>query len=299
MGLVERAAALARRLLPERMLEGVDRRLLSTGILLSAEEYVGICLLLSLVGGTVAGVLGLLLLSPPLLPPLFLLGLLGTFLLGTFGVPPYLTQRRAARLERELPDALRQMASTLRAGMSIDVAMEEVAKSGYGILSAEFERALAEVRRGRPLVEALWALSVRSGSPLCERAFGLLIEGIERGVALADVLQAVARDIGEVHALQRERKAATTQQVLFLVAVSLFASPFILGLTVSIGGAGGGVRMPEGMDLIVLGYTLIQASLCALAVGIVRYGKVSKGLTFLLPFAVASAAVFRLSGFLV
>ena len=62
MGLVERAAALARRLLPERMLEGVDRRLLSTGILLSAEEYVGICLLLSLVGGAVAGVLGLLLL---------------------------------------------------------------------------------------------------------------------------------------------------------------------------------------------------------------------------------------------
>lgn len=296
MGLVERAAGLSRRLLPERVLERIDRKLLSTGILLSAEEYAGVCLLFSLVGGALAGLLALFLLSPALSPLLFLAGVLGAFAGGAFGLPSYLVQRRAARLERELPDALRQMASTLRAGMSIDVAMEEVARSGYGALSAEFERALAEVRRGRPLVEALWALSARSGSPLCERAFGLLIEGIERGVALADVLQAVARDIGEVHALQRERRATTTQQVLFLVAVSLFASPFILGLTVSLGG---GVRMPEGMATIVLGYTLIQASLCALAVGIVRYGKMSKGLTFLLPFMVASAVVFKLSGFLV
>ncbi|MEM0358409.1 MAG: type II secretion system F family protein [Candidatus Hadarchaeales archaeon] len=299
MGMVKRAAEISKRFLPSGFLEKIDRKLLSTGILLSAEEYAGICFLFSLVGGVVAGSLAFLFLSPSLFLPFFLLGAVATFLGGTFGVPSYLVQRRAAKLERELPDALRQMASTLRAGMSIDVAMEEVARSGYGVLSAEFERALAEVRRGRPLVEALWAISLRSGSPLCERAFGLLIEGIERGVALADVLQAVARDIGEVHALQRERRATTTQQVLFLVAVSLFACPFILGLTVSIGKGGGGVRMPEGMDFIVLGYILIQASLCSLAVGIVRYGKVSKGLTFLVPFVVAAALVFKLSGFLV
>ncbi len=297
MGLVERGAGFARRLLPARMLEGLDRRLLTTGILLSAEEYAGLCFLLSLGGGVLVSLLSLLFL-PSLLPLLLPLTVVGIFLVGILAVPSYLTQRRAARLERELPDALRQMASTLRAGLSLDAAMEEVARSGYGTLSAEFERALAEVRRGRPMVEALWALSLRSGSPLCERAFGLLIEGMEKGVALADVLQAVARDISEVHALQRERKAATTQQVLFLVAVSLFASPFILGLSVSIG-AKGGMGMPEGMDLIALGYTLIQASLCSLAVGIVRYGKVSKGLSFLLPFAVASALVFRLSGLLV
>ena len=297
MGLVERGAGFARRLLPARMLEGLDRRLLTTGILLSAEEYAGLCFLLSLGGGVLVSLLSLLFL-PSLLPLLLPLTVVGIFLVGILVVPSYLTQRRAARLERELPDALRQMASTLRAGLSLDAAMEEVARSGYGTLSAEFERALAEVRRGRPMVEALWALSLRSGSPLCERAFGLLIEGMEKGVALADVLQAVARDISEVHALQRERKAATTQQVLFLVAVSLFASPFILGLSVSIG-AKGGMGMPEGMDLIALGYTLIQASLCSLAVGIVRYGKVSKGLSFLLPFAVASALVFRLSGLLV
>jgi len=297
MGLVERGAGFARRLLPARMLEGLDRRLLTTGILLSAEEYAGLCFLLSLGGGVLVSLLSLLFLSS-LLPLLLPLTVVGIFLVGILAVPSYLTQRRAARLERELPDALRQMASTLRAGLSLDAAMEEVARSGYGTLSAEFERALAEVRRGRPMVEALWALSLRSGSPLCERAFGLLIEGMEKGVALADVLQAVARDISEVHALQRERRAATTQQVLFLVAVSLFASPFILGLSVSIG-AKGGMGMPEGMDLIALGYTLIQASLCSLAVGIVRYGKVSKGLSFLLPFAVASALVFRLSGLLV
>lgn len=297
MGLVERGAGFARRLLPARMLEGLDRRLLTTGILLSAEEYAGLCFLLSLGGGVLVSLLSLLFLSS-LLPLLLPLTVVGIFLVGILAVPSYLTQRRAARLERELPDALRQMASTLRAGLSLDAAMEEVARSGYGALSAEFERALAEVRRGRPMVEALWALSLRSGSPLCERAFGLLIEGMEKGVALADVLQAVARDISEVHALQRERRAATTQQVLFLVAVSLFASPFILGLSVSIG-AKGGMGMPEGMDLIALGYTLIQASLCSLAVGIVRYGKVSKGLSFLLPFAVASALVFRLSGLLV
>ncbi len=301
MGLAAQASALAKRLLPDKILERMDRKLLSAGIALSAEEYAGLCLLLSILGGAILGILGILLIKTIPTPVLITGGAAGVFFGSTFGIPSYLAQRRAAELERNLPDALRQMSSTLRAGMSIDVAMEEVAKADYGALSKEFERGLAEVRRGRPLIDALWAISIRSNSPLCERAFSLVIEGIERGVALADALNAVATDIREIHAIQRERRATTMQQVLFLLAVSLFAAPFIIGLTVSIasGGEGAAIMLPEGMDTIALAYSVIQAFICALAVGIIRYGKVSKGFTFILPFTATAAIVFHLPAFLV
>ncbi|MEM2192537.1 MAG: type II secretion system F family protein, partial [Candidatus Hadarchaeales archaeon] len=123
------------------------------------------------------------------------------------------------------------MASTLRAGVSIDGALEDIAKSKYGELSKEFQRVLNEVSKGRTLESALLALARRSQSPLYDRAFRLIVEGIERGAALANVLEAVANDTKEIHAIQRERKTLTTQQVMFLFAVALFACPFITGLT--------------------------------------------------------------------
>ena len=161
MGLVERAAAFAKRTFPKKFLGKLERRLESTKIVLTAEEYVGISLLIAV--GVCIGIGLINLVIPlPLFPLLITTSALLIFVILVVGIPYYLAQRRAAELERVLPDALRHMASTLRAGVGIDGAMEEIAKSKYGELSREFERAVVEIRRGRSLDSALLALSRRS-----------------------------------------------------------------------------------------------------------------------------------------
>jgi len=222
------------------------------------------------------------------------------------GVPYYLTQRRVAELDLMLPDALRQMASTLRAGVGIDAAMDDIVKSKYGPLSREFERAVMEIRRGRALGGALLALARRSNSLLYERAFHLIVEGIERGAAIANVLDAVSEDAREVQAIQRERRASTMQQVLFLFVVALFAAPLIAGLTVAVGGmftetagATAVTALPPEVSTIVMLYIVIQAFICALAVGVIRYGQMSKGLMFTFPFMLIAAGVFFVARILI
>lgn len=298
MGLIKKMAAFAKRVFPEKFLQNLDRRLESTKIALAAEEYVGVTLIATIIVGVAIGFIGMLLKFPLPAPLLAILVAIATFPLLTIGVPYYLAQRRAAELEKVLPDALRQMASTLRAGVGIDAAMDDIVKSKYGILSDEFDRVVTEIRRGRTLDNALLALARRSNSSLYERAFKLIVEGIERGGALANVLDSVATDIKEVHAIQRERKAATTQQVLFLLAVALFAVPFIVGLTVAVTGFQigrgpvTGAGLPAEMSMIAMIYIVIQALICSLAVGVIRYGKMLKGLTFAAPFMIVSAIVF-------
>ncbi|MFN4133984.1 MAG: type II secretion system F family protein, partial [Candidatus Hadarchaeales archaeon] len=165
----------------------------------------------------------------------------------------------------------------------------------------EFQRVLNEVNKGRTLESALLALARRSHSPLYDRAFRLIVEGIERGAALASVLEAVANDTKETHAIQRERRTMTTQQVMFLFAVALFACPFIIGLTVGVGGikmgsgAAASSGLPPEMSMIGLGYVMIQSFICGLAVGVIRYGKVGKGIKYSIAFLIASAVVFSLA----
>jgi len=298
MGLIKKMAAFAKRVFPEKFLQNLDRRLESTKIALAAEEYVGVTLIATIIVGVAIGFIGMLLKFPLPAPLLAILVAIATFPLLTIGVPYYLAQRKAAELEKVLPDALRQMASTLRAGVGIDAAMDDIVKSKYGILSDEFDRVVTEIRRGRTLDNALLALARRSNSSLYERAFRLIVEGIERGGVLANVLDSVSTDIKEVHAIQRERQAATMQQVLFLLAVAIFAVPFIVGLTVAVSGIQigrgpvTGAGLPAEMGTIAMAYIVIQALICSLAVGVIRYGKMLKGLTFAVPFMIVSAIVF-------
>ncbi|MBS3815906.1 MAG: type II secretion system F family protein, partial [Hadesarchaea archaeon] len=301
MSIVEKSAELARKTLPNNFINKTEKQLESTRLLLSGEEFLGITLILSIVAGVAGFVVGFLFLQLILGILLGILGFAATFIGISMAVPYYLIQKRSQEIEAALPDGLRQMASTLRAGVGMNSAMEDLAKSGYGPLSEEFERAVVEIRRGRSTEDSLAALARRSNSELCDRAFRLIVEGIERGASMADVLDSVSKDAREVQTIKRERRTATMQQVLFLVAASVFAAPFIAGLVIAVSGVfsgmGGGAiglgeALPPGMEFIVFAFILIQAAICALAIGVIRYGRMMKGIMFLPPFMIGSGGVF-------
>jgi flagellar protein FlaJ len=302
MSIISSLAAFVSRVFPGKFLAGLDRTLASTKIALAVDEYVATSMLISIVLGVVVGIIGAIMSLP--LPPIVLAPVVGivAFLALVLFVPRYLAQRRAEELERVLPDALRQMASTLRAGVSIDAALEDISKSNYGELSREFDRVVSEVKRGRTLESALLALARRSNAPLYERAFHLIVEGIERGAALANVLDSVANDAKEVGVIQRERRTSTQQPVMFLYAVALFAAPFIIGITVGVGnikvggaGGAGSAGFPPEIATIAMIYVMIQAFVCGIAVGVIRFGKMTKGIGYSIMFLIASTIVFNLA----
>jgi len=95
---------------------------------------------------------------------------------------------------RELPFALRQMATELRAGTGLHDSMQSIATSGYGPLSEEFSRALEEIRYGETTEKALLDMSNRINSEGLERAIHQITRTLTSGGDLAKTLTVIADD---------------------------------------------------------------------------------------------------------
>jgi flagellar protein FlaJ len=101
---------------------------------------------------------------------------------------------RSNEASRELPFALRQMATELRAGIGMHDSMRSVALSGYGPLSEEFARALEEIKYGETTEKALVDMSDRIDSEGLRRAVYQITRTLSSGGDLAKTLNVIAED---------------------------------------------------------------------------------------------------------
>lgn len=103
--------------------------------------------------------------------------------------------KKSAEASKELPYALRQMATELRAGLGLHESMRSVALSGYGPLSEEFARTLEEIRYGETTESALLDMSERVNSDGMKRAVHQITRTLSSGGDLAKTLNIIAEDI--------------------------------------------------------------------------------------------------------
>ncbi|HMK54764.1 MAG TPA: type II secretion system F family protein [Methanobacteriaceae archaeon] len=101
---------------------------------------------------------------------------------------------RSGAASRELPFALRQMATELRAGIGLHDSMRSIAVSGYGPLSEEFARALEEIKYGETTEKALTDMSDRIDSEGLKRAVYQITRTLSSGGDLAKTLGVIAED---------------------------------------------------------------------------------------------------------
>ncbi|MFQ6050545.1 MAG: type II secretion system F family protein [Candidatus Hydrothermarchaeota archaeon] len=286
------------RIIPPSRLKSADRKLEMTGIPLSSSEYLSIIFLIIVVLTPLA----ILVLRPTPYFPLALTTPLVIFFIFYYAIPYGLRSRRVTQMENMLPEVLRQMALTLRAGLGIEGAMEDVAVSKYGAISEEFEKTLMEIRRGRMVEHALLALGKRVGSVIFDRAIRMVVEGMRMGAALSEVLEAVSNDIRETQRIQRERAATTMMQVSFIAAASGFAAPLAIGMIATImvlfGTIGAQVFPVREVTYILLGYIAFQALISSLVIGVIRYGEMQRGLKFAALIVPGSIGIFWLVKYL-
>ncbi len=101
---------------------------------------------------------------------------------------------RSSSASKEIPYALRQMATELRAGVGLHDSMRSVAMSGYGPLSEEFGRALEEIKYGETTEKALVDMSERVDSEGLTRAIHQITRTLSSGGDLAKTLSVIADD---------------------------------------------------------------------------------------------------------
>ncbi len=134
--------------------------------------------------------------------------------------------RERRRFEDQLPDTLTLLATSLRAGYSLLQAIEAVAEETADPTRREFGRAIAEIRLGRQVVDALSGIADRTQSE--DFAWSVMAIEIQREVGgnLAEVLSTVADTMLQRNRLRRDVRALTAEgRISALILGSL---PFAL-----------------------------------------------------------------------
>ena len=138
--------------------------------------------------------------------------------------------RRRLELEQVLPDFLQLTSANIRAGMPIDRALWYAVRPRFGVLANEMEAVAKQTMSGTDLADALTEFTNKYDSKLLKRSISLLIEGLEAGGEVGELLDKIATNIQENQILRKEMSANVTTYVIFITAATIFAAPLLFAM---------------------------------------------------------------------
>ncbi len=177
------------------------------GMKIDAETYIASVSSLALVAsvftmlfvssvGITAGALSL----DDLLSTALLIVILGIFTfvavaIGGMAYPSIQAQQRARQVDRELPFALRHLATQMSAGVSFQRALASVAQADYGILSVELRQSISRMESGLSTEDALLELSNRTYSSGLQHALMQIVRALRTGGKISEIISEIAEDV--------------------------------------------------------------------------------------------------------
>lgn len=284
-----------KKLMPEKFMKQTDAALAMARISFSAQEWAGIFVVIGFV---------LFLLLTLIFNPLY--GIAGFVIAIALMVmiPRMRADKRKGQVEDALPDALHHMSVAIKTGLVLESVIAEISEAGYGPLSEEYAQVVLEIKRGRTLRDAFLNFAIRSGSKDIVRAINLLVEGMESGGPISDVLEEVSEDMRSVKEVRAERKTFTSQQISFLAMASLMAGPFVMGVVGALpqimetamasSGAGQTIDMSEIYQVVtaLTFYVIAQAVASAIMMGVIMFGEFKRGFKYMIPMAIVAYTVY-------
>jgi len=142
-------------------------------------------------------------------------------------VPPSITQifhgRWRAKMEKAIPEFLRDLATSSKTGIPLQVALEHASKRSYGPLTDELKILVAHMSWGMNFNEALAEFSNRVDIPLIKKATVLINEAGKHGGDLCDIFDATAKYMDNMNSWNNKRRIQTFPYVaIFYFSVFMF-----------------------------------------------------------------------------
>ncbi|WP_455645060.1 type II secretion system F family protein [Methanosphaera sp.] len=212
----------------------------------------------------------------------------------------YKIEQRNDKLDEDLPDFLRQLASLLKVGLGLESALNELSEHNTNTpLNNEIKRILLEIQLGKSFDDALFDCGDRNDSDNLKHVFQIIIYSKKSGGNLADILEDIAEDLSELILLKKERKANVMMSVMFLLISSVVATPFALGMirlySDFIEHLGRTNSLISVIPITSLGYIVIHSILVSLLLGIVMYSNIKRGIKYIIIITPASVVIYYMS----
>ncbi|MDD5171977.1 MAG: type II secretion system F family protein [Candidatus ainarchaeum sp.] len=230
------------------------------------DSFVAASLFSSLIYGFIFFVISFVALSirnPETDPSVFSLALGGLFWLAFFALhiayPGIIVKKIAAKENKDLLYALREIIIDVEGGVPLFVSMKNIAGAGYGYISADFEGVVRQIESGMAEREALKQLALKTESEFLKRAAWQMVNALESGAKMSDALEGIAIAV-ENHLFREIRNYSTNLNFLLLIYMLVGVVAPSLGVTFMIllsAFSGLGVTIDSVM-LLILSTSAIQ-----------------------------------------
>jgi tight adherence protein B len=182
--------------------DAIEKKISQAGLMISTGELMAVVaiggVLLAFAGAVVGGPLGF-------IASAVIAGLAPAAVLN------FLASKRTREFDTQLPDVLKLLSASLRAGFSLLQGLDSLVAQVGEPMGTELRRAFASTRVGLPVEEALQSVAERVGS----RDFEWVVMAIqiqrEVGGNLAEILDSVAQTMMARSSLRREVRTLTAE----------------------------------------------------------------------------------------
>ncbi len=219
----------------------------------------------------------------------------------------YLDYVKVKQMELYLPDFLRDVAESVRAGMTLPRAFDNASKGDYGPLSKEMRKVAAQLSWGIPLEDALERLANKTKSKLMRQALLIIIESYKSGGDIASILETVSTDVRTLKEIEMERKSKLSVYVIstyfifflflgiILVLTKTFipATPQLQGAAAILGGGSGTPMSEEDFRTIFFHLCLIEAFFAGLISGQMGEASVIAGIKHSIILVIITILAFQ------
>jgi Flp pilus assembly protein TadB len=134
-------------------------------------------------------------------------------------------------IEESLPDFLQLASANISAGMTVDRALWYAVRSKFGILAVEMENVAKATIAGEDLEKALVQLGQKYDSRILKETMNLIVEGIQSGGEMANLLNKLSSNIKETQLMRKEISASVTTYAIFIGVATVLAAPILFALS--------------------------------------------------------------------
>lgn len=214
------------KLAPSQGMEKLRQQLVLAGnpFNMQVAEFTGVRFMSAIMLAALA--FGLSILMQAVMPQMLMYPLLGMvvgYIFPVFWLKGRIKKRQKVIL-KTLPDAIDLMTISVEAGLAFDGAMQRVADKWDNALSAEFGKALSEMRVGKSKRDALREVVARTGVSDLSTFVASIIQADQLGVSIAKVLRIQSEQM-RIRRRQRAEEQAHKAPILMMIPMVFLIFP--------------------------------------------------------------------------
>ena len=139
------------------------------------------------------------------------------------GIASLMHARWKSKIEKAMPEFLRDIATAYRTGMPLQVALEHASNRMYGPLTEELKVLVAHMSWGMNFDDALMEFSTRIDLAVVKKATVLVLEAAKHGGNLSNIFDFTAKYVDNVNSWNDKRRMQTLPYVaIFYFSVFIF-----------------------------------------------------------------------------